>query len=391
MNGFIFRFAAASLVQHLGRHATVFGLFALLTGLLFSALLLSHAIKNEVALTLQGQADLIIVREKAGRAAPLPAAWADKIAQIPGIDRAVARVWGYYRFEAANRTLSVVGLNLLEAESAARLQAVSDGLDLGLFLDQPALIAGAGVRQLMDEYHLGDRFPFYTAQGDLVLAPVAGVFNEATALESNDLVLMGTQTARTVLGYGADEAADIAAFTPNPVEIPVIARKIRELYPETRVLQKSDIAAGYDHLYDQKSGLFVTLFSTVLLSFFILLFHKASALTPHEKKEIGILRAVGWSINAVVSWKLIESALVALSAFLAGFALAYGYVFWLGAPGMMELFLGADNLPHHYRPAPDVPFGVTALVFLLSVPVFISAVIFPAWRAAAADVHEVLR
>lgn len=391
MNLFIVRFAAATLRNHLSRHLSIFALFSLLVGVLFSVLLYSAALQEEIGHTLNGQADLIIQREQGGQKVPLPANWAYEIEQIAGIDRAAPRVWGYYRFEAAGRMLSVVGLNLLEAETSKRLQTVSDRLDLGLFLDSPALIVGPGVAALMAEYHFYDNFQFITPNGNVIIAPVAGRFHEATALESNDLVLASADTARAILGYEADSASDIAAFVPNPVEIPVIAKKIRELYPDTRVIQKSDIAALYGQLYDYKSGLFLALFFTVLASFFILLFHRASALTPHEKKEIGILRAVGWSINAVVLWKLLESGFVALSGFIAGFVLAYGFVFVLGAPGLDALFLGSENLALHYRPQAVVPFGTLALVFLISVPTFISATLFPAWRAAAADTHEVLR
>lgn len=391
MSGFILRFAAATLMQHPGRHTSVFALFSLLVGLLFSVLLLSNAIQTEVDLTLEGQPDLVIQREIGGRITPLEAEWAYEIERIAGIDRATPRVWGYYRFEAASRTITVAGLNLLEAESAARLQAVSDTIDLERFLQEPALVAGKGVLALMNEYHFYDSFPFMTAQGDLINAPIAGIFHEATALESNDLALIGIDHARQILGYGTDEATDIAAFTPNPLEIPVIARKIRELRPDVRVIQKSDAAALYGHLYDFKSGFFTALFLTTLLSFFILLFHKSSALTPHEKKEIGVLRAVGWSINAVMLWKLLESGFVALSAFLAGFALAYFYVFILHAPGLVGFFLGVENLALNYAPQPEVPFKTVALVFLFSVPVYVAATLFPAWRAAAEETHEVLR
>ena len=168
-------------------------------------------------------------------------------------------------------------------------------------------------------------------------------------------MLLDTPTAKEVLGYHNDEATDITAMVPNPLEIPLIAQKIRERYPDTRVIAKSD----------QRD---LALFLTVILAFLLLLFHKASALTPHEKKEIGILRAVGWGIGDVIGWKSVEALLVSLLAFFTGFVLAYGFVFVLGAPGLKNLFLGFSNLPVTYGPLPALPLETLSLLFFLSVP-----------------------
>ena len=57
-----------------------------------------------------------------------------------------------------------------------------------------------------------------------------------------------------------------------------------------------------------------------MLALFVLAWDRASGLGPDEKKEIAILKAVGWSSSDVLWAKLYESLLVGASATAAGLA-----------------------------------------------------------------------
>lgn len=391
MNSFIARFAFATLRQNLAKHSVIFLLFSTLVALIFSSFMLSQIVQSEINKTIEPQADLVVQRIKGGRITTMDENRASTISKISGIERAIPRVWGYYNFENAGKSLTIVGLNLLDDETSLKLQTLTESLDIAEFLDEPKAVVGAGVKALADEFFFGDFFPFYSDDGELVSAKIAGVFDTATALETNELVLIGTEFARLILNYDQEEITDIALFVPNKTEIPVIARKIRELYPDTKVIQKTDIEALYGQLYDIKSGFFLVLFTTVMISFFILLFYKSSALSPHEKREIGVLRAIGWSINSIVIWKVIESSFVAVSSFLCGFILAIFYLIVLKAPFLIDFFVGSENLELQLDLSPELSFYLFLQVFLFVVPPFVAATLLPAWRAATEDTHEVLR
>jgi ABC-type lipoprotein release transport system permease subunit len=64
-----------------------------------------------------------------------------------------------------------------------------------------------------------------------------------------------------------------------------------------------------------------------LLAFVIFVWDKASGLSAGERREIGILKAVGWETSDVIQMKFWEGAMISLTAFFTGVILAYVHVF----------------------------------------------------------------
>ena len=74
-----------------------------------------------------------------------------------------------------------------------------------------------------------------------------------------------------------------------------------------------------------------------------------------------------------------------------GVLVALNYVYIFQAPLLNQLFIGYNNL----KPSFDLPFifdmQTLALVFFLSVPIYIAATILPSWKIATLDADEVIR
>lgn len=388
---FLIRFSLANLIKNFGKHSAIYLLFTVIVASLFSVLLATNSIQNEIDKTLESTADLVILDHIGGRATTINNDYLDPYEKILGISYVAPRVWGYYEVEALNKKFLIYGINLLDYESSTQIDLIVKKYGVNKLLNEPVAIVGSGVKRLLAENHLSNKVPFIKPNGEFFELDIIGTFDNETALETNDIVLTSVYNAREILGYSDNESTDIVAFVPNKDEAPLIATKIRDISPSVRVYQKKDIVSHYQNLFDKKSALFISLFFTTIFSFAILVFYKASALTAHEKKEIGILRAVGWSINSVILWKLIESSFVAIAGFLSGFIVSYIYLYIFNAPLLLEILLGSENLAHGYKLAPLLPFETIATVFLLLVPIYTVATIFPAWRAAVIDTHEALR
>ena len=110
-----------------------------------------------------------------------------------------------------------------------------------------------------------------------------------------------------------------------------------------------------------------------------------------DKKEIGILRALGWSIKDVIILKVTESFIVALGAFLLGFVLAFIYVFAFDAPVLSNIFFGSSNLSTEIFLSQNIDFSLLALLFLFYILPFMAAVLIPSWRASVIDPLEAMR
>ena len=81
-----------------------------------------------------------------------------------------------------------------------------------------------------------------------------------------------------------------------------------------------------------------------MITFVLILFQRYTMISSSDKKEIGILRAVGWSIKDVIKLKISETFIIAFISFLIGIILAYIFVFFLNAPILSNIFLGFGNL-----------------------------------------------
>jgi ABC-type lipoprotein release transport system permease subunit len=127
------------------------------------------------------------------------------------------------------------------------------------------------------------------------------------------------------------------------------------------------------------------------MAFVIFAWDKASGLSAEERKEIGILKAVGWDTGDVLLIKFWEGAAVSLSAFLSGVFLAYLHVFIAAAPLVEPVLKGWSVLYPRLRLAPVLDFSQLAVLFFLTVVPYTVVTIVPAWRAATVDPDAVMR
>ena len=79
-----------------------------------------------------------------------------------------------------------------------------------------------------------------------------------------------------------------------------MAEKIRGQMPDTRPITHAEIARTYESIFDWRSGLVVLVLSAALLSFALVAWDKAAGLSAEERREIGILKAIGWDISEVL-------------------------------------------------------------------------------------------
>jgi ABC-type lipoprotein release transport system permease subunit len=186
-------------------------------------------------------------------------------------------------------------------------------------------------------------------------------------------------------------ATDLAVEIPNPGEIDTVARKVKRLLPDARPITRSELLRTYHAVFDWRGGMLLAIFAASLLAFCILAWDKATGLSAGERREIGILKAVGWDTADVLLLKVWEGLAVSLLAFLLGFTGAFTLVFWWGAPLLGTVLRGWSTLFPEWQPTPHVDlYQIITLAFLTIVP-YIASTVIPAWRAAVTDPDEVMR
>ena len=157
------------------------------------------------------------------------------------------------------------------------------------------------------------------------------------------------------------------------------------------MITREDVRRTYEAVFSWREGLLLALLAGAVLAFAILAFDKASGLSAQERRDIGILKAIGWDTGDILRMKLWEATLIAGTACAAGVLLAYAHVFVFSAPLIEPVLKGWSTLYPRFVLTPDVDGLQLATLALLCVLPYLAAVVVPVWRAAATDPDEAMR
>jgi len=390
-NFLLLDYAIRSLMRRFGKSFFIFFILSLLIFILASVLMIADAIKLELNTTLKTLPQITLQRFIAGKQSDVPLERVDALLDIEGITAVTPRVWGYYYFKPAGVNFSIVGVDAYEEQYSATLSTLTQRFDIKLLEKENGMIIGEGVQKILSENYYTDFFNFITSEGKWQRVQIAGVFHSDLALESNDLIILPKKLAYAIFGMDKSKATDIIVKVANVKEIATIVQKINERYPDMRAITQDDIRVSYQNIFDYKSGFFLALFSICAFAFFIIIYDKTSGLSSEEKREIGILKAIGWSSDDILKEKFYESFTLSLSAFFVGITFSLFYVYALQAPLLRNLFMGYSALKPSFALPFSVDVSMLVLLFLLSVPIYIAATLIPAWRASTLDADEVMR
>lgn len=390
-NFLLLDYAIRSLMRRFGKSFFIFFILSLLIFVLASVLMIADAIKLELNTTLKTLPQITLQRFIAGKQSDVPLERVEALLDIEGVTAITPRVWGYYYFKPAGVNFSIVGIDAYEEQYSKTLSNLTQHFDIKLLEKENGMIIGEGVKKILRENYYTDFFNFITSEGKWQRVYIAGVFHSDLALESNDLILLPKKLAYAIFGMDEHKATDIIVKVANVKEIATIVQKINERYPDMRAITQDDIRVSYQNIFDYKSGFFLALFSICAFAFFIIIYDKTSGLSSEEKREIGILKAIGWSSDDILKEKFYESFTLSLSAFLLGVTGSLFYVYALQAPLLRNLFMGYSALKPSFALPFSVDVSMLVLLFLLSVPIYIAATLIPAWRASTLDADEVMR
>jgi len=177
----------------------------------------------------------------------------------------------------------------------------------------------------------------------------------------------------------------------NPQEVHNVAAKLASRLPDSRTILREEVLRTYESIFNWREGIVLVLLSGAILAFVIFALEKASGLSADEKREIGILKAIGWETGDVLGMKFWEGALISLTAFLLGYAAAYVHVFRFSSLLFEPVLKGWSTLYPRFELTPAVDGFQIATLFFFTVFPYAVATIVPAWRAAVTDPDSVMR
>ena len=368
---YLIDFTLASLLRRKGKNGALLLVYTLIVFILASVIFFNHAVRREAALVLRDSPEVIVQRTLTGRYQPIPLSYADTIGAIRGVISVRPRLWGYY-YDAnflANYTLVVPAGNQPERGTIA---------------------IGNGISRVRNTF-AGDTVGLAGYDGKPRNFAIIRVLDEESQLLSADLILISEKDYRDFSGIPAGYATDLALKVRNPKEYATIAEKITKILPDTRPIVRDEILRTYDAVFNWRSGLIIIIFSAAALAFAIFAWDKATGLSAEERKEIGILKAIGWETSDILMMKFWEGMAISLTAFLLGVILGFCHIFFTSFALFAPILKGWSTIYPQFRLTPFINGGHLAAIFFFTVVPYTITTIIPSWRVATIAPDTVMR
>jgi ABC-type lipoprotein release transport system permease subunit len=238
---------------------------------------------------------------------------------------------------------------------------------------------------------VGHELALISHDGLGVIFDVVGEFRSPSSILTNDLVVFRNADLVELFGIPEGRAVDLSVEVFNDGEVATVAAKVKRIFPDSRPITRSEILRTYDAVFSWRSGMLLAVFSGALAAFCILAWDKATGISGEERREIGVLKALGWSTRDVLELKFWEGAAISLTAFLLGLITALVHVLVFGASLLAPVIQGWSVLFPEFRLTPSVGvYQLFVLGFLTVVP-YVASTVAPSWKAAVTDPEEVMR
>lgn len=366
----IIDFILSSLFRRKGKNLALILVYTALVFFLASVMFLTDSLKREASLILKDAPEMMVQRLIAGRHDLIPLSYMDTIKEIKGVASVKGRLWGYYYdpTNGANYTLMVN-----EDYSAPGYVTIGKGV----------------ARNLPGEQY--GTLPFKVSDGSYLFLKIKGTLSSESELVSSDLILMSEKDFRKMFAIPEGYVTDLTLRVRNPRELATIATKITQHLPDTRPISRDEILRTYDASFDWRGGILLVILLGSVLAFIIFAWEKAAGLNVEEKREIGILKAIGWETSDILTMKFWEGAAVSFSSFLLGILLAYLHVFFSSSVLFESTLKGWAVLYPDFKLTPSVNLYQVGILFFLTVVPYTVATIIPSWRTATIDPDTVMR
>ncbi len=384
-NSVFFNFLFLLLIKHQSKHLAIFIISIFIVFLISSVLFIKNSLQKEIFSTLENQSDFIIQQTNGSKIVNTPVSWIDDLSSINGVKNTQQRVYGQYYFLPENVYFTIVGIDLFEENTNKKLNELLKSLNISDFLENDSMIIGDGIKKIFDKYHYFDSYDFKLSNSDLKTIKIFNSLPKDLNLVANDLIIMDINLAKEILNIKEHESTDIVLNVPNNLERQNVKEQLLLEHSNLRILQKDELKKEYENMFNYKGGIFLILFIVVLFTFILILYQRYSMISSTDKKEIGILKAVGWSIKDIIKLKIMENFIVGFMAYIIGVVFSYIFVFILNAPILKHIFIGFSNMQNDFIFNPNIEINSLITLFLFFMIPFLSAILIPVWKVAVLD------
>ncbi len=391
-------YAIGNVIKHRSKTIAIVIALAMSTSLLCSIEFIRLGLTQDLALSLDEGPDITVQNLVGGRQAPCPTSWRDNFTAFSGVKHVLPRAWGYADV-GSGKLLTIMGISPDEYQEVPGAVG-KDIVGEGSFLpdnETHKLVVGQGILDLMQramvsvKLGIGSQISLIAYDNSLIPFEIVGIFSSESKIYSYDLLMTDIQSAREVLGIANDSCTDIAVWTNPGYDTNSIALQMDNTFPEARILSRSAIQDMGLRAYSVRAGIVALLWAVLLLVVVLLAFTVSSSGSDEARREVGLLKALGFDTVDILEIRMFENLIVGLLGCSTGISVAIIYDYLLGAPLLSEFVLGwTTSLLVGGIPLLISPSTIFTAYTVGIVPILVASVI-PAWRNAITEPDIVLR
>lgn len=349
----------------------LFMLFTLVISFFGSLFFFSDALNHQVESLMQTSPDIVIQRQSAGRQINIDMSHLKSLSNIRGVSEAVGRLWGYYYDPALGSTYTVIAPND---------QKPTDG----------TAKIGAGVARAWN-MGKGDIISLIDFEGNPKPFRVKQILDSSSEMATADYFQINKKDFHLLFNFPQNEVTDMGLMVPQPAERPNVARKVKELLPDCRVVLKEDILNMYSMIFGWRTSIFTAILLVGLIALLIFCVDQMSGLWSGEAREVALLRAMGWTTTMVMRAKIYEVGAVVFFSYFVGASFAWLHIFLFNGGFLARALRGWSVIFSKSPLPPAVQAETLFLLFCLTAVPLLTVALIPIWKISNTEPEKFLR
>ncbi len=319
--------------------------------------------------------------------------------------RAVERISGFGMLNTARQSYGAGFIafdpTVEDEETLSILEGIVEGQPFATGRDGGIILGARLAKNLGVE--MGDRvvYTMTDKHGEIVsgLARVSGLMRTGSPSIDNGLCLLPIDSVREVLGYGPDEAVQVAAFVSDQRRSDAVAARLGAGLPdEMDALPWHSANPELAGFIAMKVG--ASRFMEIIIALLVAagIFNTLFVSVMERMREFGIMVALGFSPGQLFRLVMIESLWMGLVGLVLAAVVTVGPYLYLSNTGIdiTSLIAESESIEIAGVAMPTVmkvgiyPINAVIIAIATLIAVLLSG-IYPAWRAGRADPVETIR
>lgn len=353
-----------------------------------SAMAVLEGVKRESFISARDGADIYLTMDMYGRNGVIPIDMAEPVRNIEGVIRVIPRAIS--RIYVGGRLAVLFGLptdSLTEKVHLINGRPPGEGeVVIGRSLAKDMkLNTGESISLGVRIIGIVDHVPYFVKKE----FRISGIFDADSGIWTSNLILINLNE---MIGlYEMDGFVTDMAIYVRPGLAGKVSEELQRMNSYFRIQTKDLVKTYLDRGFSTKGGIFLILYTIAFAIGIPALLVSSGLGLSERKKEIGVLKALGWRTVEVMEMVFFECLILSLLSVPLTFLISFCWIKVFNAPFIAQIFIpGAGILPTFPVPSLFLPIPLIQS-FLISIVITASGTIYTTWRASVVPPVEAMR